>query len=104
MGKVIRPCRKGKGSVYTAHTTGRRGPVGFKRQDFSERNGYVKGVVREIYHDSGRGAPVAHIQFKDAYKFRRVNTLICAPEGLHTGQFIFAGKKGQSKFQACPIN
>lgn len=98
MGKVIRPCRKGKGSVYRAHTTGRRGPVAFKRQDFAERNGYVKGVVKEIYHDSGRGAPVAHIQFKDVYKFRRVNTLICAPEGLHTGQFVFAGKKGELLF------
>eukprot|EP01040_Poterioochromonas_malhamensis_P017085 gene17085-19556_t len=95
MGKVIRGCRKGKGSVYKAHTTGRKGPVAYKRQDFAERHGYVKGVVKEIRHDSGRGAPVAKVQFKDAYRFKRINTLICAPEGLHSGQFIFAGKKAE---------
>lgn len=95
MGKVIRGCRRGKGSVFKAHTTGRQGAVGFKRADFAERNGYVKGVVREIVHDSGRGAPVARIQFKDPYRFKRVNTLITATEGLHTGQFVYAGRKGK---------
>jgi len=66
-----------------------------KRADFAERHGYVKGVVRELVHDSGRGAPVARIQFKDPYKFKRVNSLLPAPEGLHSGQFIYAGKKAQ---------
>jgi len=93
MGKVIRPCRKGKGSVFTSHTHGRKGPVGMKRQDYAERHGYVKGVVKDLIHDRGRGAPVAKIQFKDPYEFKKVNQLLCAPEGLHTGQFIFAGKK-----------
>ena len=96
MGKVIRSQRKGKGSVFRAHTTGRKGAVGMKRADFAERHGYSKGVVREIVHDSGRGAPVARIQFKDAYKFKRVDSLLPAPEGLHSGQFIYAGKKGTS--------
>jgi ribosomal protein L2 len=96
MGKVIRPQRKGKGSVYRAHTTGRKGPVAFKRQDYSERHGYVKGVVREILHDPGRGAPVARIQFKDPYRFQRINTLVAAPEGMYSGQFVYAGKKGKN--------
>lgn len=95
MGKVIRGCRKGKGSVYKAHTVGRKGPLAYKKQDFAERHGYTKGVVREIRHDPGRGAPVAKVQFKDAYRFKRINALIAAPEGLHTGQFIFAGKKAE---------
>jgi large subunit ribosomal protein L8e len=94
MGKVIRPQRKGKGSVFKAHTHLRKGPVGYKRADFAERQGYVKGVVRDIVHDSGRGAPVARIQFKDPYRFKRVNSLVAAPEGLHSGQFIYAGRKG----------
>jgi large subunit ribosomal protein L8e len=98
MGKVIRGCRRGKGSVFKAHTTGRKGAVGYKRQDYAERHGYTKGVVKTIMHDPGRGAPVAVIQFKDPYRFQRVNSLICAPEGLHTGQFIFAGKKGKGLF------
>jgi len=66
-----------------------------KRADFAERHGYVKGVVREIVHDSGRGAPVARIQFKDPYKFKRVDSLLAAPEGMHSGQFIYAGKKAE---------
>ncbi len=65
-----------------------------KKQDFAERHGYVKGVVKAIVHDSGRGAPVAQIQFKDSYRFKKINTLLCAPEGLYSGQFIFAGRKG----------
>lgn len=93
MGKVIRGCRRGKGSVFKSHTTGRQGAVGFKRNDFAERHGYVKGVVKDIKHDKGRGAPVAVIQFKDPYRFQRNDSLICAPEGMYTGQFVFAGKK-----------
>mmetsp|Transcript_12542 Transcript_12542/g.12158 ORF Transcript_12542/g.12158 Transcript_12542/m.12158 type:complete len:256 (-) Transcript_12542:159-926(-) len=93
MGKVIRSCRKGKGSVFKAHTTGRKGPVAMKKADFAERHGYIKGVVKEILHDSGRGAPLARIQFKDSYRFKRINTTMVAPEGMHTGQFIYSGKK-----------
>lgn len=95
MGKVVRSQRYGKGSVFTAHTTGRKGPMSMKKYDFAERHGYVKGVVKDIVHDSGRGAPVAKIQFKDAYNFKRINTLMCAPEGMYSGQFVFAGKKGK---------
>ena len=56
----------------------------------------MKGVVKEIVHDSGRGAPIAKVQFKDSYNFKRINTLLCAPEGLYSGQFIFAGKRGKT--------
>lgn len=98
MGKVIRGCRKGKGSVFKAHTHGRQGAVAMKRADFAERHGYVKGVVKAIVHDSGRGAPLAKIQFKDPYRFKRVDTLVVAPEGMYTGQFIYAGKKGNALF------
>jgi large subunit ribosomal protein L8e len=44
MGKVIKPCRKGKGSVFRSHTAGRQGKVAFKRQDYAERHGFVKGI------------------------------------------------------------
>ena len=94
MGKVIRACRKGKGSVYRSHTTGRKGAVALKRQDFAERHGYVKGVVNEILHDKGRGAPLARIQFRDPYRFRKITTTVVAPEGMYAGQFVYAGKKG----------
>jgi ribosomal protein L2 len=30
-------------------------------QDFAERHGYIKGVVTDIIHDPGRGAPLAKV-------------------------------------------
>ena len=58
--------RKGaKGSVFMAHTHLRKGVPQFRALDYSERNGYVKGVVREIIHDSGRGAPLARVTFRN---------------------------------------
>ena len=66
MGKVIRPQRKGKGSVFTAHTTGRKGAVALQKLTYAETHGYTKGVVRELLHDPGRGAPVAKIQVSNS--------------------------------------
>lgn len=93
MGKVVRSQRFGHGTVFRARSKGRKGPVSMKKYDFAERSGYVKGVVKEILHDPGRGAPVAKVQFKDAYRYKRVTTTVCAPEGMYSGQFVFAGLK-----------
>ena len=58
--------RKGaKGSVFKAHTHLRKGVPQFRVLDYSERNGFIKGVVREIIHDSGRGAPLARVTFRN---------------------------------------
>ncbi len=94
MGKVIRGCRKGKGSVFRSHVSGREGVAKYKKLDFAERHGYVKGVVKAIIHDKGRGAPLARVQYRDAYKYKKNESLLVAPEGLFTGQFVFSGKKG----------
>jgi len=93
MGKPIRVQRKGKGSVFVSHTKHRKGAVRFRSLDFSEREGYVKGVVKEIIHDPGRGAPVARIQFKNRIHYQRDNELMIAVEGMYTGQFVYCGKK-----------
>ena len=58
--------RKGaQGAVFQAHTHLRKGVPQFRALDYSERNGYIKGVVREIIHDSGRGAPLARVTFRN---------------------------------------
>ena len=95
MGKVIRPQRKGKGSVFTSHTGKRIGEMKMHKLDYAEREGYVKGVVKALVHEAGRGAPVAKVQFKNAYTFKKDDILMTAPEGMYTGQFIFQGKKGR---------
>jgi len=95
MGRVIRGSRKGKGSIFTAHTKGRKGAVKLRAVDYAEREGYMKGLVRKIMHDPGRGAPLAEVVFHDPYRYKLKKELWPAVEGLHTGQFVYCGSKAQ---------
>lgn len=65
----------------------------FRNLDFAERNGYIKGVVKEIIHDSGRGAPLAKVTFRDPYRFKQQSENFIAAEGMYSGQYIYCGKK-----------
>merc|ERR1711992_36753 len=93
MGRVIRGQRKGAGSIFVSHTKHRKGAPRLRPVDYAERNGYVKGAVKDIIHDPGRGAPLAVVHFRDPYKFKIRKELFIATEGMHTGQFIYCGKK-----------
>ncbi|KAK1797786.1 hypothetical protein P4O66_008137 [Electrophorus voltai] len=95
MGRVIRAQRKGAGSVFKAHVKHRKGAAKLRHIDFAERHGYIKGIVKDIIHDPGRGAPLAKVVFRDPYRFKKRTELFIAAEGIHTGQFIFCGKKAQ---------
>ena len=95
MGKVIRGQRKGKGTVFTSHTRLRKGAVKLRKLDFAEKNGYVKGTVKEILHEPGRGAPLIKVQFQNAYRYKRDNELMVAVEGLSDSSFIYCGVKAQ---------
>jgi large subunit ribosomal protein L8e len=93
MGRVIRGQRKGAGSIFVSHTKHRKGAARLRPVDFAERHGYVRGLVKEIIHDPGRGAPLARVVFRDPYRYRlQKETFVCA-EGMHSGQFIYCGKK-----------
>lgn len=93
MGRVIRSQRKGAGSVFKAHTHKRKGAAKLRSLDYAERHGYIKGLVTDIQHDPGRGAPLAVVSFRDAYKYRINKERMLAVEGLHTGQFVYCGKR-----------
>jgi len=95
MGKVIKSQRKGRGSVFTTHGAKRFGPANYRPLDFSERNGYMRGVVREIVHESGRGAPLQVVEFRDPLRYRKVRFHFPAAEGVYAGQFVYAGKKAK---------
>eukprot|EP00281_Chroomonas_sp_CCMP1168_P024673 CAMPEP_0206236276 /NCGR_PEP_ID=MMETSP0047_2-20121206/13624_1 /ASSEMBLY_ACC=CAM_ASM_000192 /TAXON_ID=195065 /ORGANISM="Chroomonas mesostigmatica_cf, Strain CCMP1168" /LENGTH=264 /DNA_ID=CAMNT_0053660591 /DNA_START=28 /DNA_END=822 /DNA_ORIENTATION=+ len=95
MGRVILAVRKGKGSIFKSHVKHRKGAVSLRKYDYAERNGYVKGVVKDIIHDPGRGAPIAVVQFRNPYSYKIDKELFCAAEGMYTGQFINCGKKAQ---------
>lgn len=49
---------------------------------------------QDIIHDPGRGAPLAKVVFRDPYRFKKRTELFIAAEGIHTGQFVYCGKKG----------
>lgn len=93
MGRVIRSQRKGAGSVFKSHNKHRKGAPKLRAIDFSERRGYIKGVVKDIIHDPGRGAPLAVVDFRDPYRYKRRKELFLAAEGMHTGQFVYCGRK-----------
>jgi len=95
MGKVIRKCRKGAGTVFLSHNRTRKGAARFRKLDYIEKNGYIKGVVKDIIHDPGRGAPLAKCVFRDPYRYKLQTELFIAAEGMYSGQHIFCGKKAQ---------
>jgi large subunit ribosomal protein L8e len=95
MGRVIRAQRKGAGSIFTAHTKCRKGAAKLRAVDYSERTGDIKGVVKDIVHDPGRGAPLAVVHFRDPYRYKIRKELFVATEGMYTGQFIYCGKRAQ---------
>ena len=93
MGRVIRTQRKGAGSVFKSHTKNRKGAAALRAVDYAERHGYIKGVIKDIIHDPGRGAPLAKVTFRDPYKYKMRTETFVAAEGMYTGQFIYAGRK-----------
>jgi len=97
MGKVIRAQRKGAGGIFKSHVKHRKGAAKFRVNDFSERNGYVKGVVKSLVHDPGRGAPLARVAFRHPYRFKTVHENFVAAEGMFSGQFVYCGTKAALK-------
>jgi large subunit ribosomal protein L8e len=95
MGRVIRAQRKGAGGIFKSHTAKRKGRAAFRPIDYSEKCGYLRGVIKQIIHDPGRGAPLAKIQFRNMYRYKKIISTFIAAEGMFTGQFIYCGKKAR---------
>merc|ERR1739849_28280 len=53
------------------------------------------GVIKDIIHDPGRGAPLAVVHFRDPYRYKIRKELFVAAEGMYSGQFVYCGKKAQ---------
>lgn len=86
---------KGKSLIFAAKTKHRKGAVKLRPVDYPERQGYIKGTVKKIIHDVGRGAPMAEASFHDPIRYKLTKQKIVAFEGLHTGQFVYCGAKAQ---------
>merc|ERR1711894_256178 len=92
-GRVIRAQRKGAGSVFKSHTKHRKGKPALRPVDYAERHGYIRGIIKNIIHDPGRGAPIAEVHFRDPYRYKTRKELFLACEGMYSGQFVYCGKK-----------
>ncbi|KAJ2994408.1 60S ribosomal protein L2A [Globomyces sp. JEL0801] len=84
MGRVIRAQRKGAGGIFKSHTHKREGAAKLRPLDFAERKGYIRGLVKSIIHDSGRGAPLAKVVFRNPYKYGQVEETFIATEASLT--------------------
>jgi len=91
MGRVIRGQRKGRGSIFKAVVRTRKGKARLRVLDYAERQGFLKGLVKDIIHDPGRGAPLARVHFRNTYKYKKDKELWVCAEGVATGQYVFCG-------------
>jgi len=101
MGRPLRAQRKGVGGIFKSHVRTRKGAAKLRSLDHAENHGFIKGVVKEIIHDPGRGAPLARVVFRHPYKYRLQQENFVAVEGLYSGQFIYCGKKSAIKNRKC---
>jgi large subunit ribosomal protein L8e len=105
MGRCIRAQRHGGSLIFSSHSTHRVAPAKFRVLDYVEKQGYVKGVVKDILHDPGRGAPLAKVVFRDTYRYKQRTEYFVAVEGMYTGQFVYAGTKASlSVGNILPVN
>merc|ERR1712168_590697 len=49
MGRVIQCQRKGAGSIFTSRSKGRKGAAMLRSLDYAERQGFIKGLVKDIH-------------------------------------------------------
>lgn len=87
MGKRILVQRRGRGtSQFRAASHKKRGSVKYRKLSKIEYSEKITGVVKDIVHDPGRGAPVAEVLFEDGLK-----KIVLPSEGLSVGQTIEYG-------------
>ena len=89
MGKRIRVQRRGRGtSTFKASTYKRVAPVQYPSTTEKQREAVVRGEIKEIVHESGRGAPLASVELETGETYHTV-----VPEGVFEGQQIQIGSR-----------
>ncbi|MBT8171314.1 50S ribosomal protein L2 [Candidatus Bathyarchaeota archaeon] len=82
MGKRIRVQRRGRGSsTFRASSHKRVAPVKYPSVSITEKKGVVKGQVKDIVHDPGRGSPMVAVKLETGDTYYSV-----VPEGVYKGQ------------------
>ncbi len=87
MGRRLIVQRRGRGgSNFRAPSHKRKGEV--KHHPTEKDRKIVSGIIRELSHESGRGAPLARVRFEDNRE-----QWILVPEGAFVGQRIEYGEE-----------
>ncbi len=91
MGKRIRVQRIGRGSsTFKALTHKRVAPTHYISSEEIKNEVSSKAVIEELFHESGRGAPVAKIRYKNDVFYN------VASEGIFIGQEIQLGNNAST--------
>jgi large subunit ribosomal protein L2 len=99
MGKRILVQRKGRGtSTFRAPSRRHIGEAKYPPLRAKEGS-YVRGYVKDILHDPGRGAPVADVRFNDG-----TQALLPACEGMRLDQEIVIGKSSPTEGNISPLS
>jgi len=89
MGKPQVLQRRGRGgSVFINPSWNKIGRVKYPAVSPEEKNSTVEFVIKNIVHESGRGAPVAIIRSSSGTK-----SIMIAPEGTYVGQKVHFGSE-----------
>jgi len=89
LGKKIRVQRRGRGSpTFRAATHKRIAPAKYPTEISDKGALLLKGTVKELVHEPGRGSPLAKIELQSGREFYTP-----ASEGVYVGQEIHIGSK-----------
>ncbi len=91
MGKRLITQRRGRGtSTYSAHSHRWNIQIKHRTYDQNEKEGMLKGVVKDLTHCKGHTAPIAIIKYENnEYNY------VFAPIGIKVGDTVYNGPKGQ---------
>ncbi|MDD1776400.1 MAG: 50S ribosomal protein L2 [Candidatus Methanomethylicus sp.] len=89
MGKRQLLQRRGRGgAVFKSPSWRHMGRVSYPQVTPDEKAGSAEFIIKDIIHESGRGAPVIIAKNKEG-----ITSLMVAPEGTYVGQRLFFGSK-----------
>ncbi len=89
MGKRIRVQRRGRGGpTFQASTQKRVAPAKYPTLDKKPLEDAVKGKIETIFHEPGRGTPLARIKLQTSQDYHFI-----VPEGVYEGQQVQIGSQ-----------
>lgn len=94
MGRIIRAQRKGRSKgVFKISSKNKKGASKFHPFIEKEHLKGLSGVVSDIMHEPGRGAPMMEIEFDVKFGEKKRKIVIAAIDGVYVGKRIYCGKK-----------